>query len=142
MKVVLITERTSPRRIAIALVTLLALIVAPICAPLCAARTCDGPADVEGKIEHNHCHHTDSSGVSILHSQIQVMSICAAVEQAALPKTVANLQDKQKQVNLETPFLAVKNFSAISSSKRSGWRVAVLHPDRFELSAVYLILRI
>jgi hypothetical protein len=142
MKVVLTTQRTCPRRIAIALVTLLALIVAPICAPLCAARTCDGPADREGKIEHNHCHHSDSSGMSILHSQFQAMSICAAVEQAALPKTVANLQDKQKQVNLETPFLAVKHFSSISSSKSAGRDSAVPHPDRFELSAACLILRI
>jgi len=142
MKVVHTTQRTSPRRTAVALLTLLALIVAPICAPVCAARTCDGSTNATDKIEHHHCRHGDSSGASALPSQTHAMSMCAAVEQAAIPKTVANLQDQQKEVSQETPFLAVKSFSSVSSSKRSGWDVAVLRPDAFQSSADFLILRI
>ena len=142
MKVVHITQRTNRRRTAIALATLLALIVAPICAPLCAARSCDASTDVTGKIEQHHCRHGDSSVASFLPSQIHAMSMCAAPEQAAIPKTVASLQDQQKEASQETPFLAVKNFSAISSCKRSGWNVTVLRPDGFQRSADILILRI
>jgi hypothetical protein len=36
----------------------------------------------------------------------------------------------------------VKDFSSISSRKRSGWDVAVLRPDGFQPSADFLILRI
>lgn len=141
MKVVHPTQRTSPRRTAMALLTLLALIVAPICAPLCAARSCDG-SDGTGKIEQHHCRHGNSSAASFLRSQTHAMSMCAAVEQAAIPKTVASLQDQQKEVSQETPFLAVKNFSSISSGKRSGWEVAALRPHGFQPSADFLILRI
>ena len=80
-----------PRIVAIAFVTLLAVVVAPLCSPLCAARHCASGKATASRSEES-CHHEAASiGGSASSSHFTSSRICYSSE---LPPAVLNANNE------------------------------------------------